>query len=146
MFLALVLAYFAVKKMIYDSEVNYNEVDKLIELVDKENNNVVLNPDRLTQVFFSRRNNLKAKYLSIWDNDFNPYYLWFFEEYMRDYPNFTNDIDKFKKVIIEKDINAIVFSKKLIGKYYPESFIQEVKKLKFHIVETEAFIVLKRRS
>ena len=77
-------------------ENKHDELDKVLKIIDKKKNIILLSPVQLNQAFFSRTNKIKAKYVSIWDNDFNLNALLFFEKYMKHYPHIN---DSYKDLI-----------------------------------------------
>ncbi len=127
------------------TNVDYNELDLILEKIDYENNIILLSPVMLNQSFFSRTNNIRAKYYSIWDNDFEPYYLHLHETYMPDYPFLINDylnLCELKNII---SANIFVLNLKVSSNYYSEEFIYMLKTNKI-LYFSENFLVIEFSS
>ncbi|MFA7090235.1 MAG: hypothetical protein WC149_00120 [Arcobacteraceae bacterium] len=108
--------------------INYSELDQILEKIDKEGNIILMTPTILNQSFFSRTNNIQAKYFSIWDNDFNPYYLHLHETYMTRYPFLTNDLNKLHELKYEVAANILVINLSITKGYYSEEFLNEIRR------------------
>ena len=120
----------------------HDELDKVLKIIDKKKNIILLSPVQLNQAFFSRTNKIKAKYVSIWDNDFNLNALLFFEKYMRHYPHIN---DSYKDLIsMANDVNAnvLVIDLSMTKHFYSKNFIKIIKKLPI-IYQSENFLVIK---
>ncbi|MFY9085530.1 hypothetical protein [Aliarcobacter cryaerophilus] len=127
------------------TNVDYNELDLILEKIDYENNIILLSPVMLNQSFFSRTNNIRAKYYSIWDNDFEPYYLYLHETYMPDYPFLINDYLKLCELKNIISANIFVLNLKVTSKYYSEEFISMLKTNKI-LYFSDNFLVIEFSS
>jgi hypothetical protein len=120
----------------------YNELDKVLSIIDKKKNTILLSPVTLNQVFFSRSNNIKGKYISIWDNDFNLYALNFFEKYMKIYPYLNNNYNDLLKMAKETNSNTLVIDKIYTKDIYGYNYIKRLKKNKI-LYESNKFLIIK---
>lgn len=117
-----------------------DELDKVLRIIDKKKNIILLSPVQLNQAFFSRTNKIKAKYVSIWDNDFNLNALLFFEKYMKRYPYINNSYKDLISMANAVNANMLVIDLSMTKHYYSKSFIKMIKKLPI-IYQSENFLV-----
>ena len=120
----------------------FDEIDKVLRIIDKKKNTILLSPVKLDQVFFTKTNKIKAKYVSIWDNDFNLNALLFFEKHMKNYPYINDSYKDLIRMKKEVSANIFVIDKLSSSGFYSKNFFKMLSKHSV-LYQSERFLIVK---